>query len=86
MLIGVFQQHFQRVLLGVTFELAAIGGADQLVSQIIGVVAIAAFVLVTSGILFFVLKSTIGLRVSEEEEVDGLDVHEHGAPGYSAAV
>ena len=62
------------------------GGADQLVSQIIGVVAIAAFVLVTSGILFFVLKSTIGLRVSEEEEVDGLDVHEHGAPGYSAAV
>ena len=62
------------------------GGASQLGSQFIGVVAIAAFVLVTSGILFFVLKSTIGLRVSEEEEVDGLDVHEHGAPGYSAAV
>ena len=62
------------------------GGASQLGSQFIGVVAIAAFVLVTSGILFFVLKSTIGLRVSEEEEVDGLDVHEHGPPGYSAAV
>jgi Amt family ammonium transporter len=59
------------------------GGADQLVSQIVGVVSIAAFVLVTSGILFFVLKKTIGLRVSQEEELEGLDVHEHGAPGYA---
>ena len=59
------------------------GGADQLVSQIIGVVAVAAFVLVTSGILFTVLKKTIGLRVSEQEEIEGLDVHEHGAPGYA---
>ena len=56
------------------------GGADQLVSQFIGVVSIAAFVLVTSGVLFFVLKKTVGLRVSEEEELEGLDVHEHGAP------
>ena len=61
------------------------GGADQLFSQIIGVVAIAAFVLVASGILFFVLKKTVGLRVSEQEEMEGLDVHEHGAPGYSHA-
>ncbi|MGD9997338.1 MAG: ammonium transporter [Ilumatobacteraceae bacterium] len=60
------------------------GGADQLVSQIIGVVSIAAFVLVASGILFIVLKKTIGLRVSEEEELEGLDVHEHGAPGYAS--
>jgi Amt family ammonium transporter len=60
------------------------GGADQLVSQVIGVVSIAAFVLVTSGILFVVLKKTMGLRVSEEEELEGLDVHEHGAPGYAS--
>jgi Amt family ammonium transporter len=59
------------------------GGADQLVSQIVGVVSIAAFVLATSGILFFVLKKTIGLRVSQDEELEGLDVHEHGAPGYA---
>lgn len=58
------------------------GGTDQLVSQIIGVVSIAAFVLVTTAILFFTLKKTIGLRVSEQEEIEGLDVHEHGVPGY----
>jgi len=60
------------------------GGADQLIAQIVGVVSIAAFVLVTSGILFMVIKKTVGLRVSEQEELEGLDVHEHGAPGYTA--
>ena len=58
------------------------GGADQLVAQIVGVVAIATFVAITTGILFFVLKKTVGLRVSEQEEREGLDTHEHGVPGY----
>jgi Amt family ammonium transporter len=58
------------------------GGGSQLVSQLIGVVSIAVFVAITAGLLFFILKSTIGLRVSEEEEIEGLDVHEHGVPGY----
>jgi ammonium transporter, Amt family len=62
------------------------GGADQLVSQLIGVVSVAAYVLVAAGILFSILKFTIGLRVSAEEEVEGLDVHEHGAPGYSGDI
>ncbi|MBM3656865.1 MAG: ammonium transporter [Actinobacteria bacterium] len=60
------------------------GGTDQLVSQIIGVVAVAAFVLVASVILFAVIKATVGLRVSEQEEREGLDVHEHGSPGYGS--
>ncbi len=58
------------------------GDADQLVSQFIGVGAVAAFVAVAAGLLFVLLRSTIGLRVSEEEELAGLDVLEHGAPGY----
>ena len=58
------------------------GGSDQLVSQIIGVAAIAAFVLISTTILFAVMKATIGLRVSEEEEVVGLDIFEHGSLGY----
>ena len=62
------------------------GGADQLLSQVIGVVAIAAFVAVTAGLLFLVIRSTVGLRVSQEEELAGLDVLEHGAPGYGPAV
>lgn len=60
------------------------GGADQLVSQVIGVVAIAAFVLVTTSILFATIKATIGLRVDEQEEIEGLDIHEHGFAGYNA--
>ena len=60
------------------------GGSNQLVSQIIGVVAVAAFVLVTSVILFAIIKATVGLRVSEQEEREGLDVHEHGSPGYGS--
>jgi Amt family ammonium transporter len=58
------------------------GGTDQLISQIIGVVAVFAFIVVTTGALFMLLKVTIGLRVPAEEEIEGLDVVEHGAPGY----
>ncbi|MBW3614598.1 MAG: ammonium transporter [Actinobacteria bacterium] len=62
------------------------GGADQLVSQVIGVVAVAAFVAVAAGLLFLAIKATVGLRVSPEEELAGLDVFEHGAPGYGPDV
>ncbi len=46
--------------------------------QLLGVVAVAAWVLVTMFIIFTIIKKTVGLRVSEKEEIDGLDVHEHG--------
>lgn len=58
------------------------GGTDQLVSQIIGVLGIGAFVLVASTILFAVIKRTMGLRVSPDEELAGLDMFEHGSLGY----
>ena len=59
------------------------GGTDQLVSQLIGVAAIATFVAVAATILFTTLRATIGLRVSEQEEIEGLDIHEHGFSGYN---
>ncbi len=62
------------------------GGIDQLVSQAIGVVSVAIFVGLTSFLLFFVLKRTVGLRVGVEEEMNGLDVLEHGHPGYGADI
>jgi Amt family ammonium transporter len=62
------------------------GGASQLVTQIIGVAAIAAFVAVATGILFAIIKATIGLRVEAEEEMNGLDVLEHGHAGYGEDV
>ena len=37
-------------------------------------------------IVFYVLKVTIGLRVNPTEELEGLDVHEHGYPGYGLDV
>jgi Amt family ammonium transporter len=58
------------------------GGADQLIAQLIGVGAIILWTSVTAFVLFFTIKKTIGLRVSEEEELMGLDILEHGSPGY----
>ena len=58
------------------------GGLDQLIVQILMVLIIAAWVAITTGVLFFIIKKTIGLRVSEQEEIEGLDTHEHGVPGY----
>jgi Amt family ammonium transporter len=59
------------------------GGFEQLAMQLLMIVIIAAWVTVTTGVLFFILKSTIGLRVSAEEEVEGLDFLEHGLEGYA---
>jgi ammonium transporter, Amt family len=58
------------------------GGASLLVAQVIGIVGVAAWVAASSAILFGTLKAMGQLRVSEREEVEGLDVHEHGFPGY----
>jgi len=60
------------------------GGASQLVSQLIGVVAVAAFTMAAAAVLFLGIKATIGLRVPEEEEIAGLDVTEHGMAGYGS--
>lgn len=54
------------------------GGFKLLGIQFLGVVAVIAWVAVTMTIVFLVIKNTIGLRVSEEEEIAGLDIKEHG--------
>ncbi len=59
------------------------GETDLLVTQAIGVVAVFAFVVVATSILFAAIKATIGLRVSADEEHVGLDMHEHGMKGYA---
>ncbi len=58
------------------------GGIDQLAVQALGVGAVFLWCMVTGVILFSVIKAINGLRVSAEEEVDGLDVHEHGGVAY----
>ena len=54
------------------------GGAGLLITQIIGVAAVAVWAGVTITIVFQIIKHTIGLRVSEAEEIMGLDKPEHG--------
>lgn len=51
--------------------------------QTLGVVSVMAYVAVSGVILFTILKKTIGLRVSKQEEMDGLDIHEHGMNAYA---
>jgi ammonium transporter, Amt family len=73
-----------------TPELAAIGrpglfyggGFYQLGVQALGIVAAGSFVFLASLAVFAVLKATIGIRVKPDQELDGLDIHEHGVYGY----
>lgn len=57
-------------------------GGKQFLNQLIGVASYAAISIITSLIIFFILKKTIGIRVSEKEELEGLDIHEHGMSAY----
>jgi Amt family ammonium transporter len=68
-------------------EAGAIAGQGQLlVNQILGIVAVGAFVVVLSAIAWLVLKAILGIRVSPEEEIYGLDIGEHGMEAYSGFV
>ncbi len=62
------------------------GGIEQLLVQLIMVVIIIVWVAVASLAVFGAIKATLGLRVDEEEEVEGLDIPEHGMAGYPADV
>ncbi|MBN2981645.1 ammonium transporter [Cohnella algarum] len=58
------------------------GGLEQLGVQALGIVACGAFAFAVSYVILFALKKTIGLRVTEEQEIVGLDLSEHGSYGY----
>jgi Amt family ammonium transporter len=58
------------------------GGATLLVNQLIGVAAVGAAVFAVSLVVWFAIKAIIGVRVSEEEEIEGLDIGEHGNRAY----
>ncbi|MEX0705307.1 MAG: ammonium transporter, partial [Nitriliruptoraceae bacterium] len=62
------------------------GGVDLLVAQVLGILGVLVWVGVASAILFGTLKAVGQLRVSEKEEIEGLDVNEHGVAGYPELV
>ena len=78
--VGAVSAHLVAGVWG-TLAVAIFGGGSFGV-QIIGIVAIGAFMIVTSAIVWFALKATIGLRVDEEEEEMGLDKAELGMEAY----
>lgn len=61
----------------------AIFGTKSFGVQLMGTLSVSAFAFITSFILFYLLKITIGVRVDAQEEHEGLDVAEHGAPAYN---
>lgn len=62
------------------------GDGKNLTTQLIGSFAIAGFSFVVMALVFFGLKAIGQLRVSQQEEIEGLDIHEHGMPCYGADV
>jgi Amt family ammonium transporter len=62
------------------------GGATQFLTQLLGVGMTAAYVVVVSSICWIVIKTVMGLRVSAEEEIEGLDHGEHGNESYHGFV
>lgn len=60
-----------------------LAGWQQLLNQLIGITAVGAFCVLSSFAILYLLKISSGIRVTEKEEIEGLDNHEHGAAAYS---
>ena len=56
---------------------------DQFVNQLIGVGVIGLFSVICAGIIIYAIKTIVGIRVSEEEELKGLDISEHSMDAYA---
>lgn len=83
--VGAIAVHLMCGVWG-TFAVGLFGskaGLEQIKIQLIGIVTIGAFCIVAAFIILFAIKKTIGLRVSEKEEIEGLDMHEHGMSAYA---
>ncbi|MGY5847076.1 ammonium transporter [Salegentibacter sp. HM20] len=61
----------------------SLAGLDQFLAQLTGIGVVGAFCCVSAFILLYIIKSTMGLRMEEREETEGLDVHEHGMDAYA---
>ena len=62
------------------------GGISQLLPQLIGIISVGGMTVLLSTIFWLVLKAALGIRVAPEEELDGLDIAEHGMEAYSGFV
>ncbi len=58
------------------------GGIGSFANQLVGVVAVGSFVFIVSWVVWVIINATMGIRVSRDEELIGLDISEHGIEGY----
>jgi Amt family ammonium transporter len=83
--VGAISVHLVNGIWG-TLAVAIFGsqaGAAQLGLQLLGILAVGSFTFIVSCLIWLGLKATVGIRVSAEEELEGLDVSEHGMEAYS---
>jgi len=79
--VGAIPVHLMAGIWG-TIAVVFTNGDASLATQLYSIVVVGAFVFVVSGILWFILKVTVGIRVSEEDEINGLDMAELGMEAY----
>jgi Amt family ammonium transporter len=79
--VGALSVHLVNGIWG-TLAVAIFNDEVTFMAQIKGIVAVGLFTFVTSFVVWYIIKLVIGLRVSEEEEYDGLDQHEIGVEAY----
>lgn len=79
--VGALSVHLVNGIWG-TLAVGIFNPEVSILAQIKGIVVIGLFVFITSFIVWYILKVTIGIRVSDEEEYDGLDLHECGLEAY----
>ena len=83
--VGAVAVHLIRGIFG-TLAVGVFGakaGMNQFLYQLAGVGATATFCTISAFIILFTIKKTGGIRVSKEEELEGLDLHEHGMDAYA---
>jgi Amt family ammonium transporter len=59
-----------------------LAGMPQIIAQLKGIISIGAFTFIFAFVLLVIIKAVMGLRVSEDEEKEGLDIGEHGMEAY----
>lgn len=79
--VGAIPVHLVAGIFG-TLAVAFTNSEVSFMPQLIGVIATGVFISIASAILWGLMKVTIGIRVSEQVELDGLDVHEVGVASY----
>ena len=58
------------------------GGIGSFANQLVGIVSVGAFVFIISWVIWIIINATMGIRVTRDEELRGLDISEHGMEGY----